>query len=129
MHHLSVREKPRSMRTGLPGSILHRSELLVLPIATGYLWVMMILFGAIVMETFMLYPNVFSDPPDSLELSMEFLAVRGPSDFFPPLGLLSWVLGAASLVLNAVAAVTAFIGFLRLYRQRVLSASSETITH
>lgn len=196
MHHPAVREKPRSMPTGNRGSILHRFELLVLPIATGYLWVMMILFGAIVMETFMVYPNVFSDPPDSLELSMEFLAVRGPSDFFPPLGLLSWVLGAASLVmsvripsarwwllvsllailaegavsmlyfwprneimfveglavhsaeylrqvatefetfhwmsrmgLNAVAAVTAFIGFLRLYRRRVLSASSEAITH
>ena len=28
-----------------------------------YLWVMMILLGAIVLETFMVYPNIFHDPP------------------------------------------------------------------
>src|SRR5690625_3430753 len=32
---------------------------------------------------------------------MEFLSVRGPSDFFPARGLLSWVLGTASLLLSA----------------------------
>ncbi|HJB09491.1 MAG TPA: hypothetical protein H9786_02995 [Candidatus Brachybacterium merdavium] len=78
-----------------------RLERLALPVTTGYLWVMMILLGAIVLETFMIYPNIFSDPPQSLDLSMEFLSVRGPSDFFPPLGLLSWVLGTASLLLSA----------------------------
>ena len=78
-----------------------RLERLALPVTTGYLWVMMILLGAIVLETFMVYPNVFSDPPRSLEQSMEVLSVRGPSDFFPPLGLLSWALGAASLLLSA----------------------------
>ncbi|WP_136519466.1 DUF1772 domain-containing protein [Cellulomonas telluris] len=65
----------------------------------GYLWVMLVLLGAIVLETFMVYPNIFSDPPASLALTMEFLATSGPSDFFPPLGLASWVLGAAALVL------------------------------
>lgn len=78
-----------------------RLERFALPVTTGYLWVMMILLGAIVLETFMIYPNIFSDPPQSLDLSMEFLSVRGPSDFFPPLGLLSWVLGTASLLLSA----------------------------
>jgi signal transduction histidine kinase len=29
---------------------------------------------------------------------MEFLAVRGPDDFFPPLGFLSWVTGVGALV-------------------------------
>ena len=72
---------------------------LALPVVTAYLWVMMILLGAIVLETFMIYPNVFSDPPASLELAMDFMSVRGPHDFFPPLGLLSWVLGAGALVL------------------------------
>lgn len=76
--------------------VAHR---LALPVLTAYLWITMTLFGAIVLETFMVYPNVFHDPPASLELGMEFLAVSGPSDFFPPLGLAAWVLGAASLVL------------------------------
>ena len=44
----------------------------------AYLWVMMVLLGAIVLETFMVYPNVFHDP----------------------LGLLSWVTGAGALVLG-----------------------------
>jgi hypothetical protein len=72
---------------------------LALPVVTAYLWVMMVLFGAIVLETFMIYPNVFRDPPESLVLSMDFMSVSGPSDFFPPLGFLSWVLGAGSLIL------------------------------
>jgi len=169
---------------------------LAFPVVTAYLWVMMILFGAIVLETFMVYPNVFADPPASLELAMDFMAVSGPSDFFPPLGLLSWVLGVGAFVLcwpvkaarswilfslamivcegvasmlyfwprneimfveglevhsaeylkqvarefeswhwrsrmgfNALAAVSAFVGFMRLYRHRLLSrfAPSEKV--
>ncbi len=73
---------------------------LAFPVVTAYLWVMMVLFGAIVLETFMIYPNVFSDPPESLELAMDFLSVSGPSDFFPPLGFATWVTGAAALVLS-----------------------------
>ncbi len=157
-----------------------------------YLWVMMILLGAIVLETFMVYPNIFQDPPRSLGLAMEFMAVRGPDDFFPPLGFLSWVTGVGALVagwraqparrwlllslvmivadglvsilflwprneimfvvglevhsaeyleqvarefetwhwrsrmgFNALAAVFAFVGFLRLYRHRLLSRVAE----
>jgi hypothetical protein len=70
------------------------------PVGLAYLWVLMTLFGAIVLETLMLYPNVFADPPGSLELTMEFLAVTGPGDFFPPLGMACWVLGAVLLVLT-----------------------------
>ena len=51
------------------------------------------------LETFLVYPNVFHDPPGSLELGMRFMAVRGPSDYFPPLGLLSWVTGVGALAL------------------------------
>lgn len=61
---------------------------------------MMVLFGAIVPETFMVYPNVFADPPESLELTMDFLSVSGPSDFFPPLGFATWVFGAGALLLS-----------------------------
>ena len=58
-----------------------------------YLWVMMILLGSIALETFMIYPNIFANPPASLESAMSFMAVRAPSDFFPPLGFLSCVTG------------------------------------
>lgn len=86
---------------------MKKIQRLAFPVVTAYLWVMMILFGAIVLETFMIYPNVFADPPQSLELTMDFLSVSGPSDFFPPLGFL--------------AAIGAFVGFLRLYRHRLVS--------
>src|SRR3712207_9319888 len=78
---------------------MKKIQRLAFPVVTAYLWVMMVLFGAIVLETFMIYPNVFADPPASLELAMDFMRVSGPSDFFPPLGFLSWVLGAGALVL------------------------------
>src|SRR5699024_6080242 len=78
-----------------------RLERFALSVTTGYLWVMMILLGACVLETCMIYPNVFSDPPRRLDLSVEFLPVRAPSDLCPPLGLLSWVLGTVSLLLSA----------------------------
>ena len=79
---------------------MKKIQRLVFPVVTAYLWVMMVLFGAIVLETFMIYPNVFAAPPESLELAMDFMSVSGPSDFFPPLGFLSWVLGAGALVLS-----------------------------
>jgi hypothetical protein len=66
-------------------------------IILAYLWIMMILFGSIVMETFLIYPNVFYDPPRSLDAGLEFMQVRAPSDFFPPLGFLSWVTGTAAI--------------------------------
>ncbi len=69
-------------------------------VIVAYLWVLMILLGAIVLETFMVYPNIFHDPPRSLELGLEFMSVRAPSDFFPPLGFLSWVTGAEALLLS-----------------------------
>ncbi|MEZ4861725.1 MAG: DUF1772 domain-containing protein [Caldilineaceae bacterium] len=65
-----------------------------------YLWVMMILLGSIVMETWMIYPNIFRDPPASFAVALEFMSVRAPHDFFPPLGLTNWIFGAASLLLG-----------------------------
>ena len=65
----------------------------------AYLWIMMILFGSIVFETFIIYPDVFHDPPASLETALKFMQVRGPSDFYPPLGFGSWVTGAAAAAL------------------------------
>jgi hypothetical protein len=65
-----------------------------------YLWVMMILLGSIMLETFMIYPNIFRDPPASFAVALDFMSVRAPNDFFPPLGFASWVTGAASLLLS-----------------------------
>ena len=65
---------------------MRKIQRLAFPVVTAYLWVMMILFGAIVLETFMIYPNVFSDPPASLELAMDFMSVSGPNDFSRPWG-------------------------------------------
>lgn len=73
---------------------------LTLGVLLIYLWVMMILLGSIVLETFMIYPNIFRDPPASFAVALDFMAVRAPNDFFPPLGFASWVTGAASLLLG-----------------------------
>src|SRR5262245_19406323 len=59
---------------------------------------MMILLGSIMLETFMVYPNIFYNPPDSFKAGLEFMKVRTPHDFYPPLGFSSWLLGTASLV-------------------------------
>jgi Domain of unknown function (DUF1772) len=67
--------------------------------ALVYLWVLMILLGSIVLETFMVYPNIFYDAPRSLETAMEFMVIRSPGDFFPPLGFLSWLTGIGALIL------------------------------
>src|SRR3712207_7412585 len=76
-----IRRPPRS--TLFPYTTLFRSRKehvmiklhrLAFPVLVVYLWTMMILLGAIVLETFMVYPNIFHDPPASLALAMEFLA-------------------------------------------------------
>ena len=67
--------------------------------ATTYLWLEMVLFGAIVFETLVVYPNIFHDVPASLDTAMEFMAVAGPHDFFPPFGMAALTLGVVSVVL------------------------------
>ncbi|MBF0659939.1 DUF1772 domain-containing protein [Rhodococcus sp. (in: high G+C Gram-positive bacteria)] len=68
-------------------------------VIVAYSWVTLIAFGAILTETVILYPNVFHDPPASLDLTVEFMSEAGPSDFFPPLGALTVALAAASVFL------------------------------
>ena len=53
---------------------------------TALAWTAMLSFGGVAAETVMLYPNVFGDPPASLDRAREFLVAGGPSDYFPPLG-------------------------------------------
>jgi hypothetical protein len=66
----------------------------------AYLWVMMILLGSIILETFMIYPNIFHNPPESFAVALAFMSVRAPNDFFPPLGFLSWVTGVGALIVG-----------------------------
>ena len=65
----------------------------------AHAWVLMIFFGALVFDTLIVYPNTFHDVPRSLERAMAFATVRGPGDFFPPLGFASWITGIGSLML------------------------------
>lgn len=53
---------------------------------TVLVWTSMLSFGGVAAETVMLYPNIFVDPPESLQRAREFIVAGGPSDYFPPLG-------------------------------------------
>ncbi len=69
--------------------------------ATGaYLWVVMLLLGGIAQETFMIYPDIFADPPNSIELAKQFFLPHPPSAYFRPFGLACWVTGAGALLLG-----------------------------
>jgi hypothetical protein len=65
-----------------------------------YLWALMIFLGGILCVTFILYPNIFHDVPRSLETTMAFAVVRGPSDFFAPVGMLAMLTGIGFLILG-----------------------------
>lgn len=67
-------------------------------LALVYFWATVIHFGALVFETFVIYPNIFHNVPQSLETSMTFMAVRGPQDFFPVVGVLSLVVGSSAVI-------------------------------
>jgi hypothetical protein len=66
----------------------------------AYLWMLMILFGAIVFETFIIYPDIFHDIPHSFQVGMEFMDLRGPHDFFPPVGMASLFLGTLATLMS-----------------------------
>jgi hypothetical protein len=65
-----------------------------------YVWVTMLLFGANLFETLIIYPNIFHDVPRSLETAMAFMLVTGPGDFFPRVGMLATFTGIGSLILG-----------------------------
>jgi hypothetical protein len=62
-------------------------------------WAVTLLFGAILSETVLLYPNIFYDVPASLERSMTFMQATGPGDFFPKLGTAVLLVSIISLIL------------------------------
>ncbi|MFZ4453679.1 hypothetical protein [Salibacterium aidingense] len=65
-----------------------------------HLWIQLILLGSIFLDTFMVYPNIFHNIPASFDTAMDFMAVASPGTFFPPLGFLSIVSGAAAVVFS-----------------------------
>jgi hypothetical protein len=79
---------------------LERLQRLAYPVVLVYLWVMMILFGAVVLETFMIYPNIFRNAPESLAYASGFFTEASPATFFRPLGMASWAVGIAAVVLS-----------------------------
>lgn len=79
---------------------MERLQRLAYPVTLVYLWVMMILLGAIVLETFMVYPNIFRNAPESLAYASEFFSEASPATFFRPLGMLSWAVGTAAVIVN-----------------------------
>jgi hypothetical protein len=58
-----------------------------------HLWALMVFLGAILFVTTVIYPNIFYDIPGSLETTMAFAAVRRPTDFFAPVGMIAVITG------------------------------------
>ncbi|MBH0172530.1 hypothetical protein IHV09_03130 [Fictibacillus sp. 23RED33] len=66
----------------------------------SHLWVQWIMLGSMLVNTFLLYPNIFYDVPKSLETAMEFMEVASPHTYFPPIGMASIITGILALILG-----------------------------
>ncbi|PPA69336.1 hypothetical protein [Jeotgalibacillus proteolyticus] len=75
-------------------------EKMTMSFITGHLWIQLIMLGAIFLNTFMVYPNIFHNIPQSFNIGMDFMAVAGPNTFFPPLGFLSILTGFIAALLT-----------------------------
>jgi hypothetical protein len=65
----------------------------------SHLWVQWIMLGSILLDTFMVYPNIFHNIPHSFKVGLDFMEVASPHTYFPPLGLLSGITGILALIL------------------------------
>jgi hypothetical protein len=50
---------------------------ITLAVPGAYVWTAMVAFGGIAVETIVIYPNVFHDPPASLAGAVDFFTVTG----------------------------------------------------
>ncbi|MBN3554704.1 hypothetical protein JYA63_10535 [Fictibacillus nanhaiensis] len=66
----------------------------------SHLWVQWIMLGSMLVNTFLLYPNIFYDVPKSLKTAMEFMEVASPHTYFPPIGMASISTGILALILG-----------------------------
>ncbi|MFI6165884.1 hypothetical protein ACIBCN_03770 [Nocardia sp. NPDC051052] len=90
-----------------------RSVTVPLVVLTGYAVVACFVFGTAAAETLLLYPNIFRDVPESLELSQRFLSAISVGEVMRPLG--------GVLTLCAVLAFVAAVRYRVAVRWTVLS--------
>lgn len=64
-----------------------------------YSWTMILLLGGLLVETFMVYPNIFTDAPDRFGIALQFMSITGPAQYFRPFGMASVGLGVATVAL------------------------------
>ena len=65
-----------------------------------FAWVAITTFSGVLIETLLIYPNIFADVPASLARSTAFFAEVGPGDVFPVLGLATLVTGVATIAVT-----------------------------
>lgn len=68
----------------------------------AFAWMATFAFGMLMVETLLLYPNIFADVPRSLADSMEFMKVTAPGNVLPPLG--------AATIVTAIVAIALSLG-------------------
>jgi hypothetical protein len=66
----------------------------------AFAWMATFAFGALMVETLLLYPNIFADVPRSLVDALQFMAVTTPGDVLPPLGMATVLTAVAATVLT-----------------------------
>lgn len=65
-----------------------------------FAWVAITTFSGVLIETLLIYPNIFADVPASLARSTAFFSEVGPGDVFPVLGLATLVTGVATIAVT-----------------------------
>lgn len=65
-----------------------------------FAWVAITTFSGVLIETLLIYPNIFADVPASLVRSTVFFSEVGPGDVFPVLGLATLVTGVATIAVT-----------------------------
>ena len=70
-----------------------RMQRITLVVLLTYLWAMMILLGSLVLESFMIYPNIFYNAPERFGIALQFFSVTDPAQYFRPFGMASVILG------------------------------------
>lgn len=69
-------------------------------VSIGFAWMAMTTFSGVLIETLLIYPNIFADVPASLMRSTGFFSEVGPGDVFPVLGLATLVTGVLTVVVT-----------------------------
>jgi hypothetical protein len=65
-----------------------------------FAWMAITTFSGVLIETLLIYPNIFGDVPASLTRSTAFFSEVGPGDVFPVLGLTTLVAGLLTTALT-----------------------------